>query len=70
MMLVSRSVDDLCCYLRRPSAAVTGHGQRHRLQWRWRWWVLDDGGGVPMKEVVGGRDDGLSRVSEGGVSIL
>ncbi|KAF5778459.1 hypothetical protein HanRHA438_Chr12g0559131 [Helianthus annuus] len=30
-----------------------------------RWWVLDDGGGVPMTEVVGARDDSLSRVNEG-----
>ncbi|KAJ0533871.1 hypothetical protein HanIR_Chr09g0413391 [Helianthus annuus] len=55
---------------------VTGHGQRYRLQWRRRW-VLEmmvltmmAGGGCSMTEVVGARDDGLSRVSEGGVSIL
>ncbi|KAJ0577151.1 hypothetical protein HanIR_Chr05g0232741 [Helianthus annuus] len=35
-----------------------------------RWWVFDDGGVVPMSEVVGARDDGLSWVSEGGFSIL
>ncbi|MFS8024835.1 hypothetical protein Hanom_Chr16g01468021 [Helianthus anomalus] len=27
--------------LLRSSAAVTGNGRRHRLQWRRGWWVLE-----------------------------